>query len=58
MMTDEPYFLSNKDWYIYNEEEFRYELTDKATDEAKKSYKEFYDLLENESTVGESEVNS
>lgn len=49
-MTDEPYFLSNKDWYFYDEAEFRYQLTDKATDEARESYKEFYDLIENEST--------
>ena len=42
----EPYFLSNKDWYYYDEEEFCYKLTDKATKEAVESYKEFYDLLD------------
>lgn len=52
MMIEKPYFLNNKDWYTYNEEEFRYELTDKATEKAKKSYSEFYDLLES----AESEV--
>lgn len=45
-MIEKPYFLSNEDWYIYNEKKFRYELTDKATKEAKESYNEFYSLLE------------
>ena len=42
----EPYFLINKDWYYYDDEEFCYKLTDKATKEAIESYKEFYDLLD------------
>ena len=41
----EPYFLSNKDWYYYDEEEFCYMLTDKAPKEAIESYKEFYNEL-------------
>ena len=41
-INEEPYFLSNKDWYYYDEEEFCYKLTDKATKEAIKSYEEFY----------------
>ena len=43
----EPYFLSNKDWFYYDEEEFCYKLTNKATKEAIKSYNEFYELLDN-----------
>ena len=43
----ERYFLSNKDWYYFDEEEFCYKLTNKATKEAIESYKEFYDLLDN-----------
>ena len=43
----EPYFLSNKDWYYYDEEEFCYKLTNKATKETIKSYNEFYELLDN-----------
>jgi hypothetical protein len=42
IIDKEPYFLSNKDWYYYDEEEFCYKLTDKATKEAIKSYEEFY----------------
>lgn len=41
-INEEPYFLSNKDWYYYDEEDSCYKLTDKATKEAIKSYEEFY----------------
>ena len=41
-LNEEPYFLSNKDWFYYDEEEFCYKLTDKATKEAIKSYEEYY----------------
>lgn len=41
-LNEEPYFLSNKNWFYYDEEEFCYKLTDKATKEAIKSYEEFY----------------
>ena len=41
-MQREPYFLKNKDWYYFDEEEWCYKLTDKATPEAVKSYEEFY----------------
>ena len=41
-INEQPYFLSNKDWYYYDEEDFCYKLTDKATKEAIKSYEEFY----------------
>lgn len=41
-INEEPYFLSNKDWYYYDEEEFCYKLTDKASKEAIESYEDFY----------------
>lgn len=41
-LNEEPYFLSNKNWFYYDEEEFCYKLTDKATKEAIKSYEEYY----------------
>lgn len=41
-INEQPYFLSNKDWYYYDEEDFCYKLTDKATKEAIKSYEEYY----------------
>jgi hypothetical protein len=46
IIDKEPYFLSDKEWYYYDEEEFCYKLTNKATKEAVESYKEFYDLLD------------
>ena len=42
MTLEKPYFMENKEWFYFDEDEFRYKLTDKATEEAKKSYKEFY----------------
>ena len=45
MTTDKPYFMENEEWYYFDEEEFRYKLTDKATEKARKSYKDFYALL-------------
>lgn len=42
MIGKEPYFLSNPAWYYYDEEDLTYKLTEEATPEAKKSYKDFY----------------
>ena len=46
MTTEKPYFMTNKEWFYFDEKEFKYKLTDKATEQAKQSYKEFYELLE------------
>lgn len=46
MFLNKPYFLSNKNWYYFDENEFCYKLTEKADEKAKQSYKEFYDELE------------
>lgn len=48
MEVSKPYFLQNPEWYRYNDDLGRYELTDKATPEAKKSFEDFYDLLESD----------
>ena len=42
IIDKEPYFLSNKEWFYYDEEEFCYKLTSKATKEAIESYEDFY----------------
>ena len=42
VINEKPYFLSNEKWYYYDEEEFCYKLTKEATEEAVKSYEEFY----------------
>ena len=41
-VQEKPYFLENEEWYTYNIEEGKYELTDKAPQEAVESYNEFY----------------
>ena len=46
MYVEQPYFLTNEEWYYFDEEEFKYKLTDKATDKAKESYKKFYKEME------------
>ena len=47
MIIDEPYFMTNKEWYYFDKKERIYKLTDKATDKAIKSYEEFYKQLNN-----------
>lgn len=39
---EQPYFMENKDWYYYDEQEEIYKLTEKATPEAIQSYNDFY----------------
>ena len=46
METPLPYFMTNKEWYYFDEKDFCYKLTERATEKAKQSYKEFYELLE------------
>ncbi len=42
MTFDIPYFMQNPDWYYHDDKEGIYKLTDKAPEEARKSYKDFY----------------
>lgn len=37
-----PYFLENEEWYYHDDKKNRFYLTDKAPEEARKSYEEFY----------------
>lgn len=41
-MPDRPYFLKNKEWYYFDEKNHCYVLTDKATEKARKSFKDYY----------------
>ena len=41
-VQEKPYFLENEEWYTFNEEEWKYELTDKAPQEVIDSYNDFY----------------
>lgn len=47
IINEKPLFLTNDKWYKFDEDECKYVLTDDAPDDAKKSYKEFYEELEN-----------
>lgn len=47
MFLDEPYFMTNEDWFYFDNGDKKYKLTDKATQKAKESYKEFYEALKN-----------
>ena len=46
MTTEKPFFLTNSEWFYFDEKEWKYKLTEKATSEAKKSYEDFYSMLE------------
>ncbi len=46
MTQDKPFFMSNKEWYYFDESDFCYKLTEAAPEKARQSYKEFYDALE------------
>lgn len=41
-MQTKPYFMSNDEWYYFDEKEWCYKLTDKAPEDAIESYNEFY----------------
>lgn len=42
MIIEEPYFMTNEDWYYFDAGEGIYKIKDSAPKEAKESYKEFY----------------
>lgn len=42
MILEQPYFMKNKDWYYFDDEEFMYKLTEDAPKKAIDSYNEFY----------------
>lgn len=46
MTVNEPYFMSNKDWYYFDEDDFCYKLTENAPQKAVESYKEFYNAID------------
>lgn len=50
-VAEEPYFLTNSNWYRFDEHECKYILTNDAPEKAVKSYNEYYDLVDEESTV-------
>ncbi len=47
-LVDMPYFMTNKEWYYYDEKAEKYKLTTKAPQKAINSYNEFYKMIEKE----------
>lgn len=48
MQINMPYFLKNKDWYTEEYDDngnLKFKLTDKATEKAIESYKEYYETM-------------
>lgn len=48
VVEKEPLFMSNPNWFYFDEDEWCYKLTDDAPPEAVQSYKDFYRLLDSE----------
>lgn len=48
MLTTEPYFMKNKEWYYHDKKEWRFKLTDKAPQKAIESYNDFYKLIDSQ----------
>lgn len=46
MFVDEPYFMTNPDWFAFDIKSKRYVLTEDASKEARASYKQFYEDLD------------
>ena len=46
MNLPEPYFMKNKEWFYFDENQFRYVLTSKAPPKAIESYNEFYNQVD------------
>lgn len=42
MTMEKPFFMTNKEWFYFDEDKMQYFLTEKATEKAKKSYEKFY----------------
>ena len=42
MTIEKPFFMSNDEWFYFDEDKMQYFLTEKATQTAKKGYEEFY----------------
>lgn len=56
MLAESPYFMTNEEWYYYDEKEGCCKLTDKAPPEAVKSYEEFYAQMEQDLYGGDTVI--
>jgi hypothetical protein len=46
VLVEKPYFLTNEEWYEYDEKSKKYILTNKAPKKAQESYENFYKLMD------------
>lgn len=53
MRVEKPYFMTNDDWYYFDEGAFCFKLTEKASEKAKKSYEEYYSEVYTGAKVGD-----
>lgn len=53
MELTKPYFLKNKNWFYYDEEEMKYKLKKDAPAEAIKSYNDYYRQIDAQYEVEE-----
>lgn len=51
LISKEPYFLKNKDWYYYDVKTGKYKLTNNAPQKAIDSYNEYYKQLSKENDI-------
>lgn len=56
-MIDMPYFMKNDEWYYFDYKKKKYMLTDKATEKAKISYKEYMKEIEDMESENNAENN-
>lgn len=42
MTIEKPFFMTNKEWFYFDEKNMKYFLTKRAPKKAKESYVEFY----------------
>lgn len=59
MQLNKPYFMTNDEWYTYDDVELDFQLTDKAPPEAIESYNEYMKSIkryEDETLIDDDEV--
>ena len=56
MLLEEPYFMTNEEWYYHDKKKNRLFLTDKAPKKAQESYKEYYAQIDKPDPVFYAEV--
>lgn len=50
-MVEAPFFMTDDAWYYFSAETMRYELTDEAPEEARKSLREWREDVENDVVI-------